>query len=103
MGAPHDAIADFNQAIQINPNDARTYNNRGIAKAQLSDYHAAIDDFNQAIQINPQLAKAYYNRGNAKLQIGDKEGARADFLEARRLDPKIEFPDEIEKFLKETE
>ena len=31
------AIQDYNKAIEINPNDADAYNNRGNAKAKLED------------------------------------------------------------------
>ncbi|MCC5653225.1 tetratricopeptide repeat protein [Nostoc sp. XA013] len=40
------AIADFNQAIKINPNFANTYYNRGIARSELRDKQRAITDYN---------------------------------------------------------
>ena len=36
------AIADYNQAIKINPNLAQVYNNRGFTRAELGDKQAAI-------------------------------------------------------------
>ena len=57
------AIADFNQAIKINPNYAQAYNNRGGIRYELGDKQGAIADFNQAIKINPNYANAYYDRG----------------------------------------
>ena len=39
------AIADYTKAIEIDPNYADAYNNRGIAKDELKDYKGAIADY----------------------------------------------------------
>ena len=57
------------KAIELNPQHADAYNNRGNAKYSLKEYKEAIKDFNQAIELNPQHAKAYNNRGNAKEEL----------------------------------
>ena len=59
------AIADYDQAIRLDPNNASAYNNRGIAGFQKGDYDHAIADYNQAIRLDPSLAAAYNNRGDA--------------------------------------
>ncbi|MFM7276915.1 MAG: tetratricopeptide repeat protein, partial [Microcystis aeruginosa] len=59
-------MADYNQAINIKPDHANAYYNRGIAKYELEDKQGAIADYNQAINIKPDHALAYNNRGNAK-------------------------------------
>ncbi|MGE4597046.1 MAG: tetratricopeptide repeat protein [Methylophilaceae bacterium] len=53
------AIADYNKAIEINPNHADAYYNRGIAKDNLEDYYGAIADYTKAIEIDPNDAEAY--------------------------------------------
>ena len=51
------AIADYNEASRLNPNDARAYyNNRGLAKSALGDKQSAIADYNEAIRLNPNDA-----------------------------------------------
>ena len=85
LGDKQGAIADFNQAIAINPQDANAYYNRGNAKDDLGDKQGAIADYNQAIAINPQDALAYNNRGNAKDALGDKQGACLDYKKAISL------------------
>ncbi|MDT9186184.1 tetratricopeptide repeat protein, partial [Limnospira sp. PMC 289.06] len=47
------AIADYNRAIEINPNYHNAYNNRGFAHRSQGNYKAAIADYNRAIEINP--------------------------------------------------
>ena len=65
------------EAIQINPNFAEPYHNRGLTKSNLGKYEEAIEDFDKAIQIKPKEATAYYNRGNAKDSLGKYEEAIA--------------------------
>ena len=85
LGDKQGAIADYNQAIAINPQAAKAYYNRGKAKSDLGDKQGEIVDYNQAIAINPQYAKAYNNRGVVKSDLGDKQGACADFKKSVSL------------------
>ena len=87
LGDKQGAIADKNQAIKLNSDDAVAYYNNGVAKYKLGDNQGAIKDFNQAIQINPNYAYAYNNRGIAKSDLGDKQGAIADYNQAIKLKP----------------
>ena len=82
-----EAIADFTQAIRLNPNDALAYNNRGLTCAELNDLTGAIADFTQAIRLNPNDALAYNNQGITRAELNDLTGAIADFSEAIRLNP----------------
>ena len=45
------AIADYTQAIQLNPHDADFYYNRGLAYYKLKEYEKAEADYNQATQL----------------------------------------------------
>ncbi|MEK9149008.1 MAG: tetratricopeptide repeat protein, partial [Candidatus Desantisbacteria bacterium] len=76
------ALADYDQAINLNPNYALAYYNRGNAKSALKDYPGALADYDQAINLNPNYALAYYNRGNAKSALKDYPGALADYDQA---------------------
>ena len=80
-----DAIAAYDEAVRLKPNDALAYNNRGVAKNSLGRHEAAIADYNQAIQLKPDYALAYINRGVAKNALGHREAAIADYDEAIRL------------------
>ncbi len=80
------AIADYTQAIALDPKFAPAYNNRGIAKRQLQDYTGAIADYTEAIALNPKFAPAYNNRGLAKRYLKDDTGAIADYTQAIEID-----------------
>jgi tetratricopeptide (TPR) repeat protein len=71
--------------MEINPNYARTYINRGGAKAGLEDTYGAIADYTKAIEINPNSAKAYYRRGLEKYRLRDKNGSCQDARKAQQL------------------
>ena len=89
LGDNQGAIADYNQAIAIDPQLSTAYNSRGNAKRNLGDNRGAIIDYNQAIAINPQIDGAYYNRGLIKSALGDKQGAIADFKQAITINPQL--------------
>jgi uncharacterized protein (TIGR02145 family) len=81
------AIANFTEAIRLNPNYADAYNYRGITYDDKKDYDRAIADYNQAIRLNPNFAGAYFNRGLAYDNKKDYNRAIADYSEAIRLNP----------------
>ena len=87
QGKYEEAIADYDQAIRIKPQDAIAYYNRGTAKGVLRKYEEAIADYNEAIRIDPQDAVVYNNRGTAKGVLRKYEEAIADYNEAIRINP----------------
>ncbi|MBC1197475.1 tetratricopeptide repeat protein [Microcystis aeruginosa BLCCF158] len=84
----HDeAIAIYNKMLEIYPNDADIYLNRGFEREEQKDYQKAIADYNQAINLNPNNIFAYTFRGGARINLGDYQGAIADFNQAINLNP----------------
>jgi tetratricopeptide (TPR) repeat protein len=81
-----EAVAQFNQAVALNPRYTIAYFLRAIVKNQLNDQEGALADYNQAISLNPKFAIAYYNRGLLKYtRLNDTPGAIADFRTAAKL------------------
>ncbi|WP_416674291.1 tetratricopeptide repeat protein [Egbenema bharatensis] len=62
-GEYREAIASFEQAIQLNPVYAEAYFHQGIAYSKLGDFENAISSFDRAIEINPDYAEAHFQRG----------------------------------------
>ncbi|MFM6195033.1 MAG: SUMF1/EgtB/PvdO family nonheme iron enzyme, partial [Planktothrix sp.] len=53
---------DYNQSLQLNPNYAEAYNNRGNAYYKLGEYEKAIADYNSCLALNPNLPGVAHNR-----------------------------------------
>jgi tetratricopeptide (TPR) repeat protein len=86
----NDAIYKHTKAIELNPNFAESYYDRGEARLYIEDYEGAIIDFNKAIELDPKYIEAYLNRGYAKGYLQDISGAIADYSIAIALDPNYE-------------
>jgi lipoprotein NlpI len=82
------ALADYSEAIRLDPKLAAAYVGRGDIYIDREDPDRAIADFDSAIQIDPKNAGAYGGRTLAYGQKGDFDHAIADASEAVRLDPK---------------
>jgi tetratricopeptide (TPR) repeat protein len=59
------AIADYDQALRLKPDQDSAYNNRGHAYLEKGQYDRAIADYDQALRLNPGHAVSYNNRGRA--------------------------------------
>ena len=73
------AVDMIGQAIEINPNVASYYFNRGIALKDLKQYVAAVASWDKAIALKPDYAEAYSNRGNALQELRYLDGAVASY------------------------
>ena len=81
------AIADYKQALRINPNNSLAYNNRGIAYHSKGQDDLAMADYNQTLRIDPNYALAYNNRGIVYHSEGQDDLAIADYNQALHIDP----------------
>lgn len=112
QGQIEDAIADFDAAIESNPEDADAYYNRGIIKQALVELNAPVGiiaehsdvtaDFDAAIEHNPEHVHAYFAKGCVNVKAGFLVAAAECFLIALRLVEKTgtpSFKDEIEASL----
>ena len=63
------AIADYDQAIRLKPDDAVAYNNRGAAWYGKGDYARAIGDYDRALQIDPNVKNAAANKALAEAEL----------------------------------
>ena len=81
------SIEHYTQAIQLNPNHAPIYQNRGLAYYKRGEADNAIEDFSKAIDLNPNYVDAYSNRGVAYYKRDEFDRAIEDFSKAIDLNP----------------
>ena len=87
LGQLDDAIRAYSHAIDLNPNHADAYNNRGVAYASKGDFDNAIKDHNTAIKLDPCQAGFYNNRGVAYVDQEDFDNGIQNYNMAIQLDP----------------
>ncbi|MDJ0514371.1 MAG: tetratricopeptide repeat protein [Methyloceanibacter sp.] len=85
MRKTKEAIDDFNESIQLAPDNAIVYNNRGNALMDLGHPKEAIKDFDRAIALEPSYGAAFNNRGNAYASLQNYDAAFQSFRKATAL------------------
>jgi tetratricopeptide (TPR) repeat protein len=92
-GNPARALADFDNAIALQPQLAEGYINRGAALLVQNDLRGAIAAIDQGLQYTPEdPARAYYNRGVAHEDLGEIRAAYHDYRRAAELAPTWDAP-----------
>jgi tetratricopeptide (TPR) repeat protein len=79
QGDESQAIDAYTQAINLDPNHADAYYQRGNTRYDQGNKEGALEDYTQAINLDPEYANAYYQRGVIRYEQSDKQGALADF------------------------
>jgi tetratricopeptide (TPR) repeat protein len=82
----HQAIADYTDALKIDPKLASAMMNRGWAYLLIEDYETARADFAAALKVDPELRGAYEGRGTCFRELGNYDAAIQDLTEAIRRD-----------------
>ena len=80
-------IKDYNTAIQLKPDYADAYYNRGLTYDLKNEIDLAIKDYNIAIQLKPDYPNSYYNRGVVYGKKGETDLAIKDYNIAIQLKP----------------
>ena len=84
----HDlAIADWSEAIRLNPKLEPAFIQRALAYTSMGEYDKAIADYDEVIRLNPERAEVFWARGNAFARNTETDRAIADYDEAIRLKP----------------
>src|SRR6516162_9632100 len=61
-----DALLCYLMALQLNPEEAGIYTNRGVSFMGLLEFEKAEADFKKSVELNPSLPENYNNLGIAK-------------------------------------
>jgi tetratricopeptide (TPR) repeat protein len=76
------AQADYERAIETNPNEAWSHQGRGWSRLALGQVDGAIEDFNRSLKLTPKASIPLASRGWAYLAKRDVDRAVKDFEEA---------------------
>ncbi len=88
QGKLDEAIAEFREAIRVQPDHAMAHNNLGVALENQGKFDDAIAEYHQAIRLQPDDAKAHSNLGWLLYAIKhDNDDAIAESRAAIRLKP----------------
>ena len=93
-GEAEEALAEYTEAIRLDPNFAVAYFNRGQTYFALGQSQKAVQDYAEAIRINPgraQLRLVYASRAMAYTMLGNDAEAQEDIGRAVELghDPRL--------------
>jgi tetratricopeptide (TPR) repeat protein len=86
-GMTSEALAQYQNALRVNPNAVKTYNNMGIALGRAGRAAEAVEWLESAVRMAPHFAEAHNNLGIALEGLGRRSEAIAHYREALRLKP----------------
>jgi serine/threonine protein kinase/Tfp pilus assembly protein PilF len=85
---PHAALADFEEALRINPRSPLALQNKAYVLAdKLGRNKEALDVMNKAVELNPDSGQAHGGRGVLLARLGERDAAIRDAEDARAHDP----------------
>jgi len=86
-GKTDDALAEFDQAIALDPHNAEALYNRGLLYQSQKQHQLAVDDFTSANGLTPQQPEPLLGRAISYLALNEVKEAAADLDEAAQADP----------------
>jgi tetratricopeptide (TPR) repeat protein len=84
-----ETFQSYDRALQINPNYATAWLDKGIALDQLGRYIEAVQCYNTALQIDPNLAFAWNNKGKSLVHLQHYNEAIQCTDTALKIDPNL--------------
>ena len=81
------ALNEFTNANQLNPNLCPPYNNVGLTYFALNDIERSVQFFNQGLKQCPRYVELYLNLGRVFLQNGHKRDAQSFLKKCHQMSP----------------
>ncbi|MBX2916411.1 MAG: tetratricopeptide repeat protein [Cyclobacteriaceae bacterium] len=76
------ALSDYNEAINLEPDNFDYYLNRGLIKERAKDFTGALADYKQVITIKPEYEKGWLSHGNVMVKLNRFAEAIEDYTTA---------------------
>ncbi len=85
LGKREEALAAYEQALRLDPNNASVHECRGLVLGQLGRREEALAAYEQALRLDPNDALTHRCRGDMLRELGRREEALAAYEQALRL------------------
>jgi serine/threonine-protein kinase len=79
LGQMDKAVADYSQAILLNPDSAAAFRDRAFCELRLGLAKNAADDYDQALKLDPHNPRTWNDRGAIYLEKGGYHKAQDCF------------------------
>ena len=84
-----EAQAEYDKAIEIDPNFVEAYVKRGGIKFQKIEFAAAMEDYNRAVEISENLVEMHEYKASIKNVLADFEGSKIEGSKAEYMKTKL--------------
>ena len=74
-----EAIRYYDKAIELHPEFAQAYHERGMAYSFKEEFNTTVADLTKAVELNPDFILSYTERGFNRIRTGDYDGAISDY------------------------
>ncbi|HEY1209576.1 MAG TPA: tetratricopeptide repeat protein [Terracidiphilus sp.] len=81
------AIANYSEAIRLDPTLVEAYNNRALCLFDKGEYDRALPDYEKALQLDPKHTNAYYGLGNLYRAKAEYSKAIENYTKTLELNP----------------
>ena len=82
LGFPDKAVAEFEEAAHVEPDNAEVQFNLGTAYLSMGDFEQAIVNLSRAVELKPGMSDAWGNLAVAHAAIGEDERSQRAAAEA---------------------
>src|SRR5258708_14274682 len=82
-----DAITNYRNALELEPNDAATHYNLALALKSKGESREALKEFQAALKLRSKWAEAHYGIGAVWYDLQDQDAAVKELRTAEALDP----------------
>jgi tetratricopeptide (TPR) repeat protein len=93
-----DAVAEYNKAIELDPESAEAYYRRGMSYDSLGEFECAVEDYTEAIRLDPDYPEAYSFRATAHYMLMQEDISLTKEVAQRTINRAIARGDDTAPF-----